>query len=299
MNSKDKIASDFVPKFSASKLGELCGNIRESTKFRFLKEFKPFSEFVPKPQKAAFKAPLSPEQREEIKNTLDETLDFDNLTFDDKKVLDTFEKSNKEEAELAFLINNLLITDDEEEPKNEGYYTPESDEEKFIEENDIKRETLIHLKSANANRYVSNMRGRKMEKYILERINTEKNKNFIQNKSRKYMDFGMFKIVGIIDGICQEEKTILEIKTRSKFDPDKDTISNKEKKQALVYMHMHGCDKCLFVESGPNGQRKETIIEYDEKLFKNDILNKLEEFCIFARNMTFEEFDQLKNKYSK
>ncbi|CAF0861498.1 unnamed protein product [Brachionus calyciflorus] len=299
MSLQEKIAPNFIPTFSASKLGDLCGSIRESTKFRFLKEFKPFSQYIPKTSNKTSKSSLTKQEKNEIQNSLEEALDYENLKFDDKKVIDSYRKAFKGETDLCFMVQNLLLTDDESESEDESYFTAESDEEKFVKINNQQKEKKIQHKTANASRYVTNMRGRKMEKFILERINREKNLNFLQNKSRKILEFGIFKIVGIIDGICLEEKTILEIKTRNKFDASKETINTKEKRQALVYMHMYDCDKCLFVENGPNGERKETIIEYDEKIFKNDVIKKLEEFCIFARNLTYEELNDLINKYNR
>lgn len=313
MNLNEKIAQDFTPTFSASKLGDLCStNTSESTKFRFLKQFKPFSEHISyikssPPKKSPPDALLSKQEKEEIKKKLNETINFEDLTFDDDFIIESFQnklsQKKSDEDELSFLVNQMLLTDDEdkklEATKIDEYFTAESDEETFIEINENLREEKIKIKKTNAHRYVTVERGKKLEKYIVEKINKEKNMNFIQNKSKKTVDFGSFKIVGIIDGISKKDKSILEIKTRSKFDQTKNTITNKERKQALTYMHMHGCDSCLFVESGPNGERKETLLKYDEGAFRQEILEKLGEFCEFAKSLTLGDFIQLSEKYSK
>ncbi|RNA23216.1 hypothetical protein BpHYR1_015854 [Brachionus plicatilis] len=288
----EKVASDFLPVFAASKLGPLCGNVSESTKFRFLKEFKPFSDLIPKSSKRNQNFQLSTNEKSQIKSFMDINIDSENLRFNDQEIMNNFK------IDTIPILNSEIIEDNLLESDAEEYFTAESDEESFITANDKKRNEFTAIKSLNALRFISTSRGNKLEKSILERTNEEKQMNFIRNKTKKYKDFNLFKIVGIIDGISAEHKCILEIKTRSKFNKNKDTITKSEKIQALVYMNMHECDKCLFVECGSNGEIKQTMIDYDDFKFQNEVIRSLEEFCYFAQNITQDELENLIKKYS-
>lgn len=62
-------------------------------------------------------------------------------------------------------------------------------------------------------------------------------------------------------------------------------------------MKMHDCDSCLFVELGPGGDTKETVLEWNEDEFNREVLQKLNEFCLYARNFTEEQFKELLDKY--
>lgn len=142
------------------------------------------------------------------------------------------------------------------------------------------------------------MRGRKMERSILNKINTSYDGyNFEAKKTKKYVDYGKFKIVGIIDGLSETKKTILEIKTRKNFESKGKTITPRERLQALTYMNMFACERCLFVESGPKGELKETVLDYDHDEFKREILDILERFTEKARDYDQVEFEGLLIKY--
>ena len=309
-----QFAREFKPTFSASKLNEICSpKSSESTKIKFLANWQPFSDLArqwkkssePSTQKSA-RILLSEREKTEIKKSLDESLNLDELKFDDEKLIASFSEklkmeSGKNESKnietLEFLMSHLLVTDDDE--GSDEYVTAESDEERFRRMNSDRNGwwSVVDAKSKQAVRYISNMRGRKMERSIVEKINQDGGFKFEQNKSRKVVDYGNFKIVGIIDGWCVEQRTILEIKTRKNFEPVKTSITGREKLQAIAYMNMYDCDRCLFVENGPNGELKKTWIDYDENVFRNDIFLKLDEFILFARDLGEEEFKNLLRKY--
>lgn len=309
-SSEEKFAEDFKPTFSASKLAEMCSpNTSESTRLKFLLNFRPFSDVkaertLPVKKKDIYKPKvlLSEAEKSEIKRHLDETLDFEELKFDDEKIIESFnEKLRIEEHDtsLDFLMSKLVLTDDEEgkESAESAYVTAQSDEECFKKNCD--KSISIETKSKQAVRYISNMRGRKMEKHILEKINKSyEGYSFVQNKSKKYVDYGNFKIVGIIDGMSSGEKTILEIKTRKNFQHNGETITRRERLQAMTYMNMFACERCLFVESGPNGEIKETMLYYSDEDFKSDVIDKLNEFTLFARTFNKEKFMNLLIKYN-
>jgi hypothetical protein len=108
--SEPKLAPDFFPTISASKLGEICGNKSEFTKIRFLRQFKPFSEVElksAKNNKSSKETPEAPSNKKEklsrslldqmdkeiIKQHLNESINVDALTFNDGHVINNFKKT--------------------------------------------------------------------------------------------------------------------------------------------------------------------------------------------------------------
>lgn len=139
-------------------------------------------------------------------------------------------------------------------------------------------------------------RGKLLEGKILEKINAIEESNFVKNKDVKHLDCGNFTISGSIDGIDNEKKQIIEIKTRKNYDSTKDTITKGERIQALVYMKIYDCEKCLFVESGgKDGEMKTNVIEWNEKEF-NKVTENLEKFTESVRNLTKSEFEEILEK---
>jgi hypothetical protein len=107
----------------------------------------------------------------------------------------------------------------------------------------------------------------------------------------------MFCISGIVDGISADKKQILEIKTKRGLNHHQQTITPKERKQALAYMKMHNANSCLFVEVGPDGRVKKTEIKWDEREFDKEIVTKLNKFCSYARSLTEQGFKDLLAKH--
>lgn len=140
--------------------------------------------------------------------------------------------------------------------------------------------------------YITTNRGKILENFILEKINKEHKKKFVKNNKIEYYDLGAFKICGIIDGIDRNAAQILEIKTRKTLDMEKDSISHRERVQALCYMKMFECRDCLFVESGPEGVQKTTILDWDEKEF-NCVVDKLTKFTEDAKSLTRKDFESM------
>jgi len=139
---------------------------------------------------------------------------------------------------------------------------------------------------------VSTNRGKIFESHILERINEEDNFSFIKNKETKYFDFGNFRISGIIDGIDYSGEQIIEIKTRNKLDSEKSTITNRERIQVLAYLKLFDCERCLFVEYGPDGKMKKEFIEWNESEFET-VVKKLERFTMLSRELKRNEFAKM------
>jgi hypothetical protein len=274
-------AVDFKPRFPASKVGEFCGRKSERVKVKFLRQFEPFSKIVTR--SSALKAGeayvpkgakplLNDHEKKFLKQTLDISINTQMLTFNDKNVMTSFgkgveEKFRIEETTEATTQDQVLSIEQELE------------------------------KQMQVARYISCMRGRILEDHVVAKVNEETDLTFEKNKTRTIVDFGLFKVVGIIDGISTDGKTILEIKTRNKLNTEKNTITNKERKQALTYLKMYGCNSCLFVEADPDGNLKKTEIGWNEEEFNNEILAKLNEFVLYARSLSEEEFHDLLEKY--
>ena len=121
--------------------------------------------------------------------------------------------------------------------------------------------------------------------------------NFVQEKSLKTMNFGYFRLCGIIDGIDTEKKTLIEVKTRNFIDVHKRTINLKDKLQCLAYLKLTGCERCLLVESGPKGQQTKFYIDWDESEFEERIVDRLRRFVSKYRSMKESEFRIRIRKY--
>ena len=135
-----------------------------------------------------------------------------------------------------------------------------------------------------------------MKKIIRSNINKDENRNFIKDTSKSY-DFTDFIISGKSDGIetVDVNKQILQIKTKNVVDVSK-PISNREKIQVFCYMKINSC---YFTESGQDGKRKTTIINWDETFWEENIYKKLKEFTDKVRMLTIEEYKQKWEKILK
>ena len=104
--SQTKLAPDFLPTFAASKIGQFSGNKSEMMKIRLLRQFKPFSEIelnssttketkiASEPEmatnKKASRSLLNKNEKEMIKQTLNESINLNRLTFNDVHVVKRF-----------------------------------------------------------------------------------------------------------------------------------------------------------------------------------------------------------------
>ena len=218
-------------------------------------------------------------------SNLDVKINDNNLEFNDQEIFEKFKKLSLSSKPQENLLDN-----------DQSYSDDNADN--LTETNVEKREDSEKKNISNAMRFISTRRGCKLEKPILDKLNEQRQNKFVQNKQKISKKFDNYEIVGIIDGICIEEKCILEIKTRNNLDMAKKTITKREQIQVIVYMNLHNSDKCLFVECDGNGQIKKTEILYDEAEFQK-IIKSLQDFCNFGKSLTKAEFESLKAKYLK
>jgi len=140
-------------------------------------------------------------------------------------------------------------------------------------------------------------RGNQLESHVIEKINKEENMNFVQDKTLRTMNFGFYTLCGIVDGIDEAKRTLIEVKTRNSVDVNKRTINLKDRLQCLAYLKLTNCERCLLVESGPKGQQNKHFIEWNENEFEDRIASRLREFVIKYRNMKESEFRIKVRKY--
>jgi hypothetical protein len=165
-NKTAKFAQDFMPTFPASKLGDFCGNQSEATRIKFLRQHRPFSlvssvnlvlKENSKPKKNPSKSLLSESEKNFLKSKINKSINTNNLTFDDEKVIEDFliikEKSSQE-------INECVDSD-----KDENYLEQNKKEDSSILElpNPGENNYLNLEKELQTSRYISFNRGRIME----------------------------------------------------------------------------------------------------------------------------------------
>jgi len=245
---------------------------------------------------------LTKDEKAFIQKELKQSFANNSLKFNDEDII-------KKVLESPKIINNFLMSKqrktDDSDSKNLDYDTCESDEEfskkdfdteKILEQDD---EEFIRNKTKNLRRYISKERGKIIENPVILKINQDYGYNFCQDHKLIEKDFVLFRISGKKDGIDPKKRMIIEVKSRNKFDANKCTIKKKEKIQSLVYLKLFDCDKCLFVESGPDGKQKIEEIEFDEENFNREVLDKLKKFTNYARSLTKEDFKDLIEKCNK
>ena len=95
-----------------------------------------------------------------------------------------------------------------------------------------------------------------------------------------------------------EANTLIEVKTKKRLSSNIHAVNSLERVQCLCYMSLLNFDKCILVESGPNGEQNLFRLVYDENEFKCKVLNRLKTFVEKYRNIEQDEFIALLRKYS-
>jgi hypothetical protein len=331
-NQTKKFASSFKPIFRACDLGTFClTNRSERVEIEFLLKYKLFSKLKPLAFDSITKArataaavstcvlfkpvDLKNNHKELIKRELASHLNTqNNLNFNDKQVLD---KVNKIIFQDEPITTTKTLNDDELliQALDEYEYQAKIKRIKLDDENDDDDQLLIQTlnkyekeqeeKRIRIERYkeatktfVSMQRGIQLEDLVMQRVNMLEGMSFV--KSNKFMtkDFEYFKICGIVDGVDDEAKTIIEVKTKRHLSSNICGMNFSEHVQCLCYMSLLNFDKCILVESGPNGEQNLFRLVYDENEFKCKVLNRLKTFVEKYRNIEQDEFIELLRKYS-
>ncbi|CAF0861516.1 unnamed protein product [Brachionus calyciflorus] len=146
-------------------------------------------------------------------------------------------------------------------------------------------------------RYISTVRGKLNERSIMSLVNVNTNRNFKKVHKIKTVEFNLFKLTGIADALDIKAKQVLEIKTKQQFNDETTNIDRKDFAQVLAYMNMYKCTSCLYVQCGPDGQLKETYLPFDKPAF-DYIIDRINDFCSFARQLTENDYQELLNHYN-
>jgi len=295
--SEYAIAPDLKPTFRPCDLAVFCNNPTPKAKINFFKNCKAFDDYFPEilpksVQQESFH--LTNENKANMKIELDKCFANNSLSFNDEAIINIGLESVKP------MMSKHLKTEESESIEDQvDNYTCESDEAFFKKDVQSDDEERIRIKTKEARFYTSTQRGKRIENPVILKVNQDHGFNFQQNKKYMDKDFGSFRIRGKTDGIDPEKRTLIEVKSRNKFDASKCTITEKKKIQPLVYMNLYDCDRCLFVVSGPDGKQKIEEIEWDEEKFNRVVISKLEKFTNYARSLTKEDFKDLIEKCNK
>lgn len=267
MESQDKFAASFKPKFNSFDL-KFCGNdFTEKDELEFVVGFWPFSKYS---GKIFRNFDVKPTHREMIKIEWTNQLPKGIFTFDDDLVFNKVWPTIEQELE-SFIFQNENI-----DPIKKTML----DNSKNKELDELKDWYKPLIKKA-----VRCERGLRLEKRLIQSINQNQNCEFRKTYKRE-IDFGSYKLLGIPDGIDNKKKMIIEIKTKNSIQP----VSNNERLQCLSYLKIMEYHKCLLVQSDQNGEQDITEILNDHQQFTDEIFIKLKNFVDKYRNMTEEEF---------
>lgn len=294
-------AQDFKPIFRASDVGKFCGKPWEKTIVEFLSKFSPFDQWNPALEtpktgqdkaKTKVRTSLDPSLKEYVTEKLNSSLTKENLSFNDKELVSSaISKVKTSEDDIESAIKGLSAVSLSDRVKVDEVLlrrqADRSEDNLDAEAAKLKREMI----EKNLKRYVACERGKKAEKFIMDIINEQEGTNFTKTKKTLIKDFDLFKIRGIIDGIDEEKRYLLEVKTRNSFSKTQDTITRLERIQVLCYMALTDSKRCIFVEKGPKAdEMKTTYIDYDPKELERDILSKLRAFVETNRKLSKAEF---------
>ena len=299
MADEQLFAHDFKPIFSASKLSGFCTKSNEwnKNKVKFIMKFSPFLEIKRELEMLAMnqmyknsKPLISESMKYEIKLAIVDKYN-ESASFDDANVASIITRPSSSSQ-----VNS--VTSDIDENRHEKYYMIDENKDESETRSDfinyIRNNEEPELTKA-ISKSISTQRGLHLEIEMIKKINEEKNANFVQNKVKKLIDLEDFVLSGIVDAFDEQNQIILEVKTRNKLIGK---VVIKEKRQALVYMKIWQCEKCLLLERGPNPNEENLFeIEWNETEFENDVVNKLKEFCQNVRSLTETQFRQLYAKY--
>jgi hypothetical protein len=326
-----KFAAHFKPIFRACDLGTFCySNIGEKNELEFLLKYKLFSKLKPlaAAELAALKAPSTPpplpivlkpivvnnlksDHKELIKREWETHFAKGTLSFDDREVIQkvnkklVYDEIIEENKDDNLLIKALNEHERDLALKKRPIENDEDNDDRLLIETLTRYENELESKRIKLEQYkeatktfVSMERGIQLERMVIEKVNEIEGTKFVSGGGRLMSkDFGAFKVCGIVDGIDEERKILIEVKTKNRLSTNEKCISLRERIQCLCYMNMSECRECFLVESGPNGEQKMFRLVYDELEFKSKVLDKLGKFVDKYRNIERDEFISLLVKY--
>jgi hypothetical protein len=231
-----------------------------------------------KPSFTKVKTPISEADYNVLKKLVYQSIDLEQLTFNDSQVIRAFNQHLSKKSKLGVL-----------QPGADEAIEPEQEMHQFKEF------------YPRAYSFLAKLRGGKLEKSVFDYIKLNYS-SLVPNLEKpgvtnSYIHNGVFDIRGRVDGIDLSRRTLVEIKTRNKFSFSLNTMLDSDQVQVQVYMKMFGCTSCLFVECGPSGRRslKETLVKYDEEQF-NEYMSRVQRFCEFGARSLDDELARFKHQ---
>jgi hypothetical protein len=264
-----KKQDSFRPIFRASDLGAVCLGLSEEDELKILMEYSPFSDnkFMLRNNDVEIenyhKALIKKEWRKQLLKR--------ELIFDDKLIFDKISEQ---------IENDFLAAQTDESLLKPSLSNEFEDYNKAVK-------SFIYME-----------RGLQLEKFVRQQVNEQDNMRFSKD-TLKRVSFDLFDICGIPDGIDRKAGKIIEIKTRANFhrSTNENSISPIEKIQCMCYMKLSGCDTCLFVEHGPNGEQRKQELVFDENDFDQLVVQRLRAFVLKYKSMSKSNFLELLAKY--
>jgi hypothetical protein len=159
---------------------------------------------------------------------------------------------------------------------------------------EIRTDKLISIIQDQFKSEVNKFRGIELESISLDEIQLEKNIKITDRNLKQYEEWSkkkFYKIIGKVDGlsIIDNEKCVIEVKNRI---AKRESVPMYDYIQCIMYMKLTKIKKCYMFECYCDGAKKETLIEWNEEVFKN-IDMKLTQFVNFIRQITFKDLDNI------
>ena len=168
----------------------------------------------------------------------------------------------------------------------------------YIIPEDIRTEKLISIIESQFKSEINKFRGIILEPKSLNEIESEKNIKITNRNTEKIEEWSrnkFYKLIGKVDGISivNHEKCVIEVKNRM---IKRDSLPIYDYIQCILYMKLTKTKKCYLYECYSDGSKKETLIEWNQEVYKNiDI--KLTEFVNLIRQIRLEDINILIKKH--
>lgn len=313
----DQVFTSFKPTFSPSKLTDYFGRVHEKNEVILVLKHFPNYNSNEKIRKNASNIPS--EYKNIIKEEVEKSIDRKSLMFDDesakRNIQERIQESTKTaQNNYAYSTNKQtninekpLIVDDNKHAANINPFSNQIEdnetetETEHEEESDYNDNTLpkINLKSY-ISKQASFSRGKKMEQPTINKVNENYEKSFKKCSNYIERDLGSFYLYGRPDGIDEQNRLIVEIKTTTnlKLNNQNEIILDKKTRiQCLCYLKLTGFNTCWCVHLSSDGTLIKTEIVFDENEFDELVVSKLNAIVDKYRNMSEQDFIGLVNKY--
>jgi hypothetical protein len=250
-----------------------------------------------------------------INEEVEKSIDRKSLIFDDesaKRIIkerittkSTLNQINYADStnKQTYIGEKSLIFDDNKHAANINpcSYQIEDNQTETETENEEESDYIPKINLGSyINKQASFSRGKKMEQPTINKVNEKYEKEFEKCLNYIEKDLGSFYLYGRPDGIDEQNKLIVEIKTTTNLklnSQNEITLDKKTRIQCLCYLKITGFNTCWCVHLSSDGTLKKTEIAFDENEFDELVVSKLNAIVDKYRNMSEQDFIGLVNKY--